>query len=315
MNQNQASEDQIWELAQAAGFDDYELLPMLTTFAAAVSQPAQEVECRVLERNQKRMVSSATDEQRARINSAYAAPPASQEPVCPRCDGAGTVTELSDNSPDAHEVDVACPHCNGSGALEDAYTGLVALLKRATENYHRALPYMVKVQNETAGLPPPALPASQEHAQQPAPAAVPEVSDEQMISAAFDSSGLSGIHWEGFEAGARAILALRTAGAVPEGYALIGVDALRSWGKLEEVRAACVYPITTAPPAPKDGREVMRNSDRYLWLRDVSVPPHNFYLSVPVEFDGVKYQPCEVDAAIDAAMSAAQAEREKEKKA
>ena len=54
--------------------------------------------------------------------------PAPVVPVCPMCDGAGTVTERSDNSPDAYEVDVACPHCNGSGALEDAYTGVVALL-------------------------------------------------------------------------------------------------------------------------------------------------------------------------------------------
>lgn len=41
---------------------------------------------------------------------------------------------------------------------------------------------------------------------------------------------------------------------------------------------------------------------RYKWLRDKSVPPHNFYLSVPVEFDGVRYTPHEVDAAIDAAL-------------
>ena len=43
------------------------------------------------------------------------------------------------------------------------------------------------------------------------------------------------------------------------------------------------------------------DADRYRWLRDKSVPPHNFYLSVPIEFDGVRYLPAEVDAAIDAA--------------
>jgi len=32
--------------------------------------------------------------------------------------------------------------------------------------------------------------------------------------------------------------------AVPEGYALIAVEALRAWGKLDEVKAACVYPTT-----------------------------------------------------------------------
>lgn len=41
---------------------------------------------------------------------------------------------------------------------------------------------------------------------------------------------------------------------------------------------------------------------RYRWLRDVSVPPHNFYLSVPNEFAGIRYQAHEVDAYIDAAI-------------
>jgi hypothetical protein len=51
-------------------------------------------------------------------------------------------------------------------------------------------------------------------------------------------------------------------------------------------------------------RDALRkDAERYRWLRDVSVPPHNFYLSVPIEFDGVKYSPSEVDDAIDAALS------------
>jgi len=45
-----------------------------------------------------------------------------------------------------------------------------------------------------------------------------------------------------------------------------------------------------------------RDAARYRWLRDHSVPPHNFYLSVPVEFDGVRYARSDVDAYIDAAM-------------
>lgn len=43
---------------------------------------------------------------------------------------------------------------------------------------------------------------------------------------------------------------------------------------------------------------------RYRWLRDISVPPHNFYLSVPEEFAGVKYAKNEVDNYIDAAIAA-----------
>lgn len=54
--------------------------------------------------------------------------------------------------------------------------------------------------------------------------------------------------------------------------------------------------------------DVQRDAERYRWLRDVSVPPHNLYLSVPDEFDGVRYAPAEVDAYIDAAtLTAAQA--------
>lgn len=37
----------------------------------------------------------------------------------------------------------------------------------------------------------------------------------------------------------------------PDGYALISVDALRAWGKLDEVTAACKYPI--AAPQPSQG--------------------------------------------------------------
>lgn len=45
-----------------------------------------------------------------------------------------------------------------------------------------------------------------------------------------------------------------------------------------------------------------KDAARYRWLRDRSVPPHNFYLSVPVEFKDDRYTPQQVDAAIDAAI-------------
>ncbi len=45
-----------------------------------------------------------------------------------------------------------------------------------------------------------------------------------------------------------------------------------------------------------------KDAERYRWLRDKSVPPHNFYLSVPVEFADVRYTSDQVDAAIDAAL-------------
>lgn len=50
--------------------------------------------------------------------------------------------------------------------------------------------------------------------------------------------------------------------------------------------------------------KAVKDAARYRWLRDHSVPPHNFYISVPDEFHGVKYGPDEVDAYIDAARAA-----------
>ena len=43
---------------------------------------------------------------------------------------------------------------------------------------------------------------------------------------------------------------------------------------------------------------------RYRWLRDESCPPHNFYVSVPDEFKGVRYSRADVDAYIDEARQA-----------
>lgn len=63
---------------------------------------------------------------------------------------------------------------------------------------------------------------------------------------------------------------------------------------------------TNFHPAVAVNDQLQREAARYRWLRDNSVPPHNFYLSVPVEFDGVKYTPQEVDNYIDAAIAGAE---------
>ena len=63
--------------------------------------------------------------------------------------------------------------------------------------------------------------------------------------------------------------------------------------------------LILAQPSGDVGAAKMRDdAARYRWLRDHSVPPHNFYISVPDEFHGVKYSPDEVDAYIDAARAA-----------
>lgn len=66
------------------------------------------------------------------------------------------------------------------------------------------------------------------------------------------------------------------------------------------------YPAAKQAQQPADG--VVLDAERYRWLRDVSVPPHNFYISVPDEFHGVRYTPAEVDAYIDAALAAHKAQ-------
>ena len=53
-----------------------------------------------------------------------------------------------------------------------------------------------------------------------------------------------------------------------------------------------------------ENARLREDAHRYRWLRDHSVPPHNFYISVPDEFSGVKYSPNDVDAYIDAARQA-----------
>lgn len=44
---------------------------------------------------------------------------------CPRCNGSGEETVLSDNGPDAYEQTINCQHCDGHGTLYRAYTEVV----------------------------------------------------------------------------------------------------------------------------------------------------------------------------------------------
>lgn len=53
------------------------------------------------------------------------------EIICPRCLGTGTVPAMSDNSPDAYEVEVCCDHCDGSGTAGSAYKVLSAYYSKA----------------------------------------------------------------------------------------------------------------------------------------------------------------------------------------
>ena len=73
-------------------------------------------------------------------------------------------------------------------------------------------------------------------------------------------------------------------------------------GDLHGECASAIHKLEADLAAMKSERDAaLVDAGRYRWLRDVSVPPHNFYLSVPVEFADTRYEKHEVDAAIDAA--------------
>ena len=74
---------------------------------------------------------------------------------------------------------------------------------------------------------------------------------------------------------------------------------------LGDLRAyARTYAAQATAALQAEMEALRKDAERYRWLRDVSLPPHNFYLSVPVEFYEVKYCACDVDAEIDAAIRA-----------
>ncbi len=52
--------------------------------------------------------------------------------------------------------------------------------------------------------------------------------------------------------------------AVPAGYALVSESALRAWGKLDLLRAACIYPIAAAPAAPAQAQPLTPDANSAL---------------------------------------------------
>lgn len=52
-----------------------------------------------------------------------------------------------------------------------------------------------------------------------------------------------------------------------------------------------------------ENEALRKDAERYRWLRDSSESVHQFYLSTPIWFTGVKFSKESVDSTIDAAMS------------
>lgn len=72
-------------------------------------------------------------------------------------------------------------------------------------------------------------------------------------------------------------------------------------------KAALVAADAHVKALEKEVERLRGDAMRYCWLRDYSCPPHNFYISVPDEFAGVKYSASEVDNYIDSALAALEA--------
>lgn len=58
--------------------------------------------------------------------------------LCPVCKGSGEGWMLSDNGPDAHNIQVDCQECNGRGSLIGAYESMKAQLSSMNERYTKA---------------------------------------------------------------------------------------------------------------------------------------------------------------------------------
>lgn len=118
-------------------------------------------------------------------------------------------------------------------------------------------------------------------------------------------------------------IALKRSGLDPEDYSNTRVkDAWWAWQASREASAAEIDQLKAKNEALVDrlenvcrvagieqvtlltGIEAMRkNSERYRWLRDSSESIHQFYLSTPIWFTGVKFSKENVDSTIDAALA------------
>lgn len=58
--------------------------------------------------------------------------------LCPICKGSGEGWMLSDNGPDAHNIQVDCQDCNGRGSLIGAYESMKTQLASMNERYTKA---------------------------------------------------------------------------------------------------------------------------------------------------------------------------------
>lgn len=72
---------------------------------------------------------------------------------------------------------------------------------------------------------------------------------------------------------------------------------------LKSIPACPVHGEDCVPHAQEWVEAARQDAERYRWLRDKSESVHQFYLSTPIWFTGVKFRREDVDRTIDAAMA------------
>lgn len=77
-------------------------------------------------------------------------------------------------------------------------------------------------------------------------------------------------------------------------------DELENYNTLISEHAETVQRLADAE---RRSAKLEKNAARYIWLRDKSESIHQFYLSTPIWFTGVKFNPQNVDNTIDAALA------------
>ena len=70
--------------------------------------------------------------------------------------------------------------------------------------------------------------------------------------------------------------------------------------KAQEVMDIQVSLVRQVSQLKAENEALRKDSDRYQWLRDKSEAVHQFYLSVPLWFTGIRFRAQDVDNAIDA---------------
>ncbi len=73
--------------------------------------------------------------------------------------------------------------------------------------------------------------------------------------------------------------------------------------ELAQAKCESGHAIQQKDAAYAECKALREDAERYRWLRDSSESIHQFYLSTPIWFTGVKFSKENVDSTIDAAMS------------